>query len=112
MNRADWFNVCKNFTLADGTFWPIPITMSVSEEDARKLRRGQKVALSYNKDVQPISGTIDVDEVYEMTKKDKEMECNDIFTTLDKYHPGVEKVMEQKPFNVSGKVVTLSEVNS
>ena len=109
MKRADWFSVCKNMTLADGTFWPIPITMSVGEADARKLRRGQKVALRYGKDVEGVSGTIDVDEVYEMTAKDKLMECADVFTTTDKEHPGVKKVMEQKPFNVAGKVVTLSE---
>ena len=109
MKKADWFSVCKNFTLADGTFWPVPITMSVGEGDARKLRRGQKVALRYGKDVEPVSGTIVVDEVYEMTKKDKEQECVDVFTTKDMEHPGVKKVMEQKPFNVAGKVVTLSE---
>ncbi|EKE42725.1 hypothetical protein ENUP19_0361G0016 [Entamoeba nuttalli] len=109
MKKEDWFSVCKNFTLADGTFWPIPITMSVSEEEAKKLKRGQKVALKYNKDINDISGTIEIDQVYEMTKKDKEMECKDVFTTTDSDHPGVKKVMEQKPFNVAGKVTTLSE---
>ena len=109
MKKADWFSVCKNFTLADGTFWPVPITMSVGEADARRLRRGQKVALRYGKDVEPVSGTIVVDEVYEMTRADKEQECLDVFTTKDMEHPGVKKVMEQKPFNVAGKVVTLSE---
>ena len=26
MNRADWHSVCENYTLADGTFWPVPVT--------------------------------------------------------------------------------------
>ncbi|KAL7714034.1 Sulfate adenylyltransferase [Entamoeba marina] len=109
MKKEDWYSVCKNFTMADGTFWPIPITMSVSEDEAKKMKRGKKVALKYPGDVNEISGTIEVDEIYEMTKKDKEMECQDVFTTTDSEHPGVKKVMQQKPFNVAGKVTTLSE---
>jgi len=109
MNKEDWYSVCKNMTLADGTFWPIPITMSISEEEARKLKRGDKVALKYNKDINEVSGMLDVDEIYEMKKQDKEMECRDIFKTTEMAHPGVKKVMQQKQFNIAGKVTCLSE---
>ena len=108
MKKADWYSVCKNFTLANGTFWPIPITMDVSEEDAMKMKRGDKVALKFNK-VDELAGTIDVEEVYEMTKQDKLMECQDVFKTTDMEHPGVKMVMNQKRFNVGGKVKTLTE---
>ncbi|KAL7718962.1 Sulfate adenylyltransferase [Entamoeba marina] len=85
------------------------VNISISEDEAKKMKRGKKVALKYPGDVNGISGTIEVDEIYEMTKKDKEMECQDVFTTTDSEHPGVKKVMQQKPFNVAGKVTTLSE---
>ena len=52
---------------------------------------------------------LDVDEIYEMKKADKEMECRDIFKTTEMAHPGVKKVMQQKPFNIGGKVTCLSE---
>ena len=28
MTKADWKGVCDNYLLADGTFWPIPVTLS------------------------------------------------------------------------------------
>ena len=30
MTKADWKGVCDNFLMADGTFWPIPVTLSAS----------------------------------------------------------------------------------
>ena len=37
MGREDWQSVCRDMTLADGTFWPVPITLDVSEEVAAAL---------------------------------------------------------------------------
>ena len=34
MGKADWKSVCENMLLADGTFWPVPITLDISAEDA------------------------------------------------------------------------------
>lgn len=39
MGKKDWKSVCKNFLLANGTFWPIPITLSVDAGVAKTLRR-------------------------------------------------------------------------
>ena len=40
MNRADYEGVCHNMRLAGGTLWPMPITLDVSEEFAKKLTPG------------------------------------------------------------------------
>jgi sulfate adenylyltransferase len=40
MTKADWKGVCDNFLMADGTFWPIPVTLS----PARKMRPGSRSA--------------------------------------------------------------------
>jgi len=46
MTRADYEGVCQNMRLVDGTLWPMPITLDVTEEFAKKLTPGQsKVAL-------------------------------------------------------------------
>ena len=37
MTKADWKGVCENFLMADGTFWPVPVTLSCSKEDAEVL---------------------------------------------------------------------------
>ena len=40
MTKADWKGVCAEFKMADGTFWPIPITLSATRDgnapDGRK----------------------------------------------------------------------------
>src|SRR5438067_1489929 len=40
MNRADYEGVCSNMRLASGVIWPMPITLDVSEEFAKKLQPG------------------------------------------------------------------------
>ncbi len=45
MGRADYEGVCKDMRLADGTLWPIPITLDVSAEVAEGLTVGDKLAL-------------------------------------------------------------------
>jgi sulfate adenylyltransferase len=37
MSRADYEGVCHNMRLANGTLWPMPITLDVTEEFAKKL---------------------------------------------------------------------------
>ena len=46
MTQADYEGVCHNMRLASGVLWPMPITLDVSEEFAKKLTPGSsKVAL-------------------------------------------------------------------
>ena len=45
MNQADYDSVCKEMRLADGKLWPMPITLDVSAEFAKRLKKGEKVAL-------------------------------------------------------------------
>ena len=42
MTKADWQGVCDKFLMADGTFWPIPITLSTDDED---VKEGDELAL-------------------------------------------------------------------
>ena len=39
LGRADYESVCARMRLADGTLWPIPVTLDVTEELARAARR-------------------------------------------------------------------------
>src|SRR5215471_3226277 len=46
MNRKDYEGVCQNMRLPDGTLWPMPITLDVTEDFAKKLTpRKSKIAL-------------------------------------------------------------------
>jgi sulfate adenylyltransferase len=45
MGSADWKSVCTKMMLTDGTFWPIPVTVSVSQEDADEISLGDEITL-------------------------------------------------------------------
>jgi len=120
MTRADWKGVCDKFLMADGTFWPIPVTLSASAEDAGAIKVGQEIAL-YDPENKEIMATMKVTEKYEMTEADKKFECEKTFmgegtkTAEDFWkiakndHPGVQMVMGQKAWNLAGPVKVLSE---
>ena len=104
MGEADWRGVCDNMQMDDGLFWPIPITLSTSEENAGNISIGDEVALVDNEG--RIYGVIAVSELYEI---DKDVECLAVFGTTDPDHPGVAKVLEQGRFNVGGTVKVFDE---
>src|SRR5438874_12436691 len=40
--QADFVRVCREMRLADGTVWPIPITLSIGLADAEKISVGER----------------------------------------------------------------------
>ena len=45
MNKDDYESVCHDMHLSNGLIWPIPIVLDVSEEIAKKLKPGERLAL-------------------------------------------------------------------
>ncbi len=101
MEQEDWKGVCQTMKMANGTFWPIPITLSHDE----KIAPGTEICL-VSGETNEVMGTMTVNESYQI---DKDFECQHVFTTTDAEHPGVQKVMEQKAWNLGGPVKVLSE---
>ena len=104
MNEESWRKCCTDYTTDHGLFWPIPITVSVSEDTASSISIGETVALTDEEST--IYGTLKVEEKYTI---DKDLECREVYRTLDPKHPGVEKVMAQEPVNLAGSVTVLNE---
>ncbi len=104
MGYDDWLGVCERMKLSNGVFWPIPITLSVSEEVAKSIKVGDEVALTDTSG--RLYGQLTVREVYQI---DKAVECEAIFGTSDAAHPGVGKVMDQGPYNLGGSVKVFDE---
>lgn len=105
MGKADWQGVCDEYRLADGTFWPIPITLSASSEDASRLKEGEEVSLVDGESGE-LTATLTIREKYVI---DKAHECAQVFRTTDPAHPGVAGVMAQPEVNLAGPVKVLSE---
>jgi sulfate adenylyltransferase len=105
MTKTDWQGVCNEMKMANGIFWPIPITFSVTKEVAKSLKEGQEIALT-DRENDELLGLMVIEEKY---KIDKTYECKQVFKTDDIQHPGVSKVMAQGEVNLAGPVKVLSE---
>ncbi|NIO27705.1 MAG: sulfate adenylyltransferase [Candidatus Latescibacteria bacterium] len=105
MCDEDWKGVCRDMKLKDGTFWPIPVTVSATKEDANAIKDNEEVVLIDEESLDPIA-TMTVTKKYAI---DKELECREVFRTTDTEHPGVAKVMSQKDVNLAGPIKVISE---
>jgi sulfate adenylyltransferase len=105
MGMADWKGVCDKMKMANGIFWPIPITLSISKEEASQIKEGREVALVDDENNE-LMGSMIVHEKYTI---DKAYECKQVFKTDDIQHPGVAKVIEQGEVNLGGPIKVFSE---
>ncbi len=114
MGKADWKGVCEKFLMADGTFWPVPVTLDTDDES---VKVGDEVALVRDG---VVFATMKIEEKYEMTEADKKWESEMVYkgggedserfwdVALED-HPGVQMVMAQGKYNLAGPVKVLSE---
>ena len=105
MGKADWRGVCEDMKLADGLFWPVPITVSARQALADQIEIGEDVAL-LDGETQQIMGVLTVEDKY---SPDPALQCEKVFGTTDESHPGVAKVMAQPPVNLGGSVKVIEE---
>jgi sulfate adenylyltransferase len=105
MGEADWRGACDDMRLANGLFWPIPITLSTDVGTADGLAIGGEVALVDGESGE-LMGTMRVTEKYRI---DKAHECRQVFRTTDPAHPGVKLVLEQGDINLAGPVQVFSQ---
>jgi sulfate adenylyltransferase len=102
MTHADWQGVCDGMKMANGLFWPIPITLS-TDDDA--VRAGSEIALVDPDDGTTLLATMKVTEKYSI---DPSHECMQVYKTTDIEHPGVKMVMSQGKFNLAGPIKVLT----
>jgi len=105
MGHADWKGVCDQMQLADGSFWPIPITLSTDAANAHSIAEGSDIALVDAEGGEPMA----VMTVAEKYRIDKRHECKQVFLTDDPEHPGVAMVMAQGEVNLAGPLRVLSQ---
>lgn len=90
LGRADYDRVLVDMRLADGTLWPMPITLDVSEAFAASLSEQARISLN---DAQgtPLA-VLTVDDIY---FPDHVAEAQAVFGTTDRTHPGVAELLER-----------------
>lgn len=102
MNEADYTNVVEDLHLSNGLVWSIPITLPVTEDKAKQLEIGTRVAL-YGED-EHLYGVLELEEKYTY---DKEKEAQHVYGTTDVDHPGVKKVYEKGNVYLAGPIYLL-----
>jgi sulfate adenylyltransferase len=100
MTRADYDSVCNNMRLASGLLWPMPITLDVTEDFAKSLKTGSKVALR-----DPEGVMLAVLHVEEIWPPDRKAEAQAVFNSTSKAHPGADYAMNKSnPWYIGGRV--------
>jgi sulfate adenylyltransferase len=99
MGKADSERVSKEMRLADGTVWPIPVNLGVSDDQAAKIQVGQRVALKDDKD--RLLGVLTVKEKFEHNKA---LEIPNVYKTEDDAHPGVAVIRKQPKTCLAGPI--------
>lgn len=90
LSEADYHSVVEGMRLADGTLWPMPITLDVSQAFADGIEIGQDIALRDQEGV--ILATMTVTDRW-MPDKSREAEC--VFGADDVAHPAVNYLHHQ-----------------
>ena len=84
MTKKDFEPVCQNMRLADGVFWPMPITLDVPEKFAQQVKAGTRLALRDPEGVMIAAMTVE-----DVWQSDPQADAEAIFGTADPHHSGV-----------------------
>jgi sulfate adenylyltransferase len=99
MTEAEYIAVTQQLHRPDGLFWPIPIVLAATAEDARAAAACGRARLLH-----PDGTLAAVMTVVETFVPDRPMECRHVFGTEDPKHPGVQGVLAAPPVYVGGPV--------
>ena len=98
--QDEYESVCKNMRLPDGTLWPIPVVLDVSEAFAEGVTEGKRIALKDSEGV--LLATMEVSSIF---RPDKLMEAQSVYGTTEDKHSGVHHVLHSTgPVYLGGRV--------
>jgi sulfate adenylyltransferase len=105
LGRADYDRVLADMRLADGTLWPIPITLDVSEAFVANLPAHAQISLNDTQGT-PLA-VLTIEDVY---FPDHVAEARAVFGTTDRTHPGVAELLDRTgPVYLGGTLQGIQE---
>ena len=103
LGEADYTAVRDSMRLADGTLWPMPITLDVTEDFAAQLATGDVVALRDAEGVMLAALTVG-----DIWRPDLNDEAQKVFGTTDVTHPAVAHLLQRtNPVYIGGRIEAL-----
>ncbi|MBJ8055338.1 sulfate adenylyltransferase [Bacillus cereus] len=104
MDRNDYESVLMTMHLKNGLPWTIPITLPITQGEAKDLRIGTEVIL-YGEDKIPYAFI----QITDMYHYNKQKEAQLVFGTTEDAHPGVKKLYEQGDIYIAGPISLLNK---
>ncbi|MDH4227742.1 MAG: sulfate adenylyltransferase [Deltaproteobacteria bacterium] len=99
MRKDDYHSVMDTMHLVNGLPWTIPVTLSVTKDEASALKEGQEVAL-----VDASGKTLAVMTIEEKFEHDKEKEAVQVYGTKEDAHPGVKNMYAMGEVLIGGSI--------
>ena len=100
MGQAAYESVLDSLSLPEGTLWPLPIVLDVTEQAAEKLSVGDRVALRDGEGFMPAILTVE-----EIWRPDRQREAERVYGTGERSHPGVRYLLDSvSPVYLGGRV--------
>jgi sulfate adenylyltransferase len=98
LGEDDYRSVCETMRLADGTLWPMPVTLDLPDGVLKSAERRGTLALR-DQD----GGLVAVLHVNQAWRPDRRDEARSVFGTTDPLHPSVDHLLHRtNPWYVSG----------
>ena len=105
LGQADYDRVVKEMRLADGSLWPMPITLDVSEAFAGKVETGQDIALRDQEGV-----ILAIMSVTDKWSPDKAVEAQGVFGSTDTAHPAINYLVNRAgPVYLGGPITGIQQ---
>lgn len=101
MGKADYTRVLEEMRLADGTLFPIPVTLPF--DDLQGIRIGEEITLR-----SPKNDVVALMRVEEAFRWDRDLEARQVCGTTDVGHPLVAEMTSWAEFYISGPLKLLS----
>jgi len=101
----DLDSIVMRDSLASGLPWTIPIVLSVSKEDAERIKEGETILLTHENG-KPVA----LMEVEDKFRYDKSKICEAIFGTTDLSHPGVKKIFSTSGIYLGGNIKLIEKI--
>lgn len=100
MGQADFKSVLEKMHLANGLAWSLPVVKSVTKEENKSIKVGDKVALHDSESGHDLA-LMKIEEIF---PHDKAEHATKAYGTDDKAHPGVARVYSMGDFLIAGEI--------
>tara|TARA_Y100000591_G_scaffold225479_1_gene196596 strand:+ start:1758 stop:3410 length:1653 start_codon:yes stop_codon:yes gene_type:complete len=112
LGKEDYFSVLNNMRLSTGELWPMPIVLPIKKEKVKEMvenfqdnNNTELVLTLLNEENLPLGKIINP----EFYNPDLELECQQVFKSLDTNHPYIKDTLSQSDiYYVGGNVIEMN----